>query len=234
MEQLPDGIVDMILVDPPYNKTHNRWDSIIPIDKMFEQFLRVSKENACIAIFCDGLFMADLMKSQSKIWKYNLIWDKVLSTGFLNSNKMPLRQHEEICIFYRKPPIYNPQKVPGKQNHSKGSVKTNKNHNYGEYGFADNREELGEMKHPTSILRFQKPHPSVCLHPTEKSLDLCEWFIKTYTNQGDLVLDCCCGSGTTCLAALKNNRNYIGMEIEEQYCRVAENRIREYQLSLVS
>ena len=114
MKQIPDGMIDMILVDPPYNRTKNKWDFIIPLDKMWEQFLRIAKENACIAIFCDGMFMADLMTSQRKIWRYNLVWDKVLTSGFLNANKMPLRQHEEICIFYRKPPVYNPQKIPVK------------------------------------------------------------------------------------------------------------------------
>ena len=228
MKQIPDGMIDMILVDPPYNRTKNKWDFIIPLDKMWEQFLRIAKENACIAIFCDGMFMADLMTSQRKIWRYNLVWDKVLTSGFLNANKMPLRQHEEICIFYRKPPVYNPQKIPGKKCHSKGKEKTNRNNNYGEYDFVDNGEQLGEMKHPTSILTFPKPHPSITLHPTEKSLELCEWLIKTYTSKGAIILDCCVGSGTTCLAAIKNGRNYIGMDIEEQYCKVTENRIADY------
>lgn len=228
MKQLPDDSVDMILTDLPYSRTKNHWDVIIPLEPMWEQYLRIAKENACIALFADGMFMADLMKSQESIWKYNLVWDKVLTSGFLNANRMPLKAHEEICIFYRKPPVYNPQKVPGNRNHSKGSKKVNKNHNYGDYGFVDNHETLGEMKHPTSILRFQKPHPSKSLHPTEKSVELCEWLIKTYTNPRGIVLDSCIGSGTTCLAAIKNDRYYIGIDLEEQYCRVAENRIREY------
>ena len=228
MKQIPDGTVDMILADPPYNRTKNQWDTIIPLDKMWEQYLRIAKKNACIAIFADGLYMADLMISQRKIWRYNLIWDKVLTTGFLNANKMPLRKHEEICIFYRKPPTYNPQKIRGKMNHSKGAFKENNNHNYGEYGFVDNSKILGEMKHPTSILTFPKPHSSVARHPTEKSLELCEWLVKTYTNTGELVLDNCVGSGTTCLAAIKNNRNFIGIELSEKYCTIAENRINEY------
>lgn len=228
MKQLPDDSVDMILVDPPYQRTQNKWDTIIPLDEMWKQFLRVAKENAVIAIFCDGMFMADIMTSQRKLWRYNLVWDKVLSSGFLNANKMPLRRHEEICIFYRKPPIYNPQKVKGKPNHSKGSQKKINNNDYGEYGFVDNHEVLGDMKHPTSILEFQKPHPSKALHPTEKSLELCEWLIKTYTRRGDLILDSCCGSGTTCLASIRCERDYIGMELDEKYFKIANNRINEY------
>lgn len=227
MKEISDESVDMILVDPPYERTHNKWDSIIPLNEMWEQYLRIIKSNGCIAIFADGMFMADLMKSQEKIWRYNLIWDKVLSTGFLNANKQPLRIHEEICIFYKKPPVYHPQKVLGAMNHSKGKKKVCDNNNYGKYEFVDNREELGEWKHPTSILRFQKPHPSVVMHPTEKSVELCEWLIKSYTNEDELVLDSCAGSGSTCIAAINTNRKFIGMEMDEHYFEVAKNRIQE-------
>lgn len=227
MKEISDESIDMILVDPPYERTHNKWDSIIPLNEMWEQYLRIIKSNGCIAIFADGMFMADLMKSQEKIWRYNLIWDKVLSTGFLNANKQPLRVHEEICIFYKKPPVYHPQKVLGAMNHSKGKKKVCDNNNYERYEFVDNREELGEWKHPTSILRFQKPHPSVVTHPTEKSVELCEWLIKSYTNEGELVLDSCAGSGSTCIAAINTNRKFIGMEMDGHYFGVAKNRIQE-------
>ena len=227
MKEISDESIDMILVDPPYERTHNKWDSIIPLNEMWEQYLRIIKSNGCIAIFADGMFMADLMKSQEKIWRYNLIWDKVLSTGFLNANKQPLRVHEEICIFYKKPPVYHPQRVLGAMNHSKGKKKVCDNNNYGKYEFVDNREELGEWKHPTSILRFQKPHPSVVTHPTEKSVELCEWLIKSYTNEGELVLDNCAGSGSTCIAAINTNRKFIGMEMDGHYFGVAKNRIQE-------
>lgn len=228
MKDISDESIDMILADPPYQRTHNKWDSIIPIDKMWEQYLRIIKPNGCIAIFADGMFMADLMKSQEKLWRYNLVWDKVLSTGFLNANKQPLRVHEEICIFYKKPPTYNPQKTLGTMNHNRGAKKEYNNNNYSHYNFVDNREKLGEWKHPTSILKFSKPHPSVCLHPTEKSVELCEWLIKTYTNEGETVLDNCAGSGTTCIAAINTNRNYIAMESEERYYRVMQNRISQH------
>lgn len=227
MPDIPDESIDMILVDPPYQRTQNKWDSIIPLDKMWEQYLRIIKPNGCMAIFADGMFMADLMKSQAKLWRYNLVWDKVLSSGFLNANKQPLRVHEEICIFYKKPPTYNPQKVFGEMNHSKGRKKSCDNNNYGKYNFIDNREELGELKHPTSILRFQKPHPSVSVHPTEKSVELCEWLIKSFTNEGATVLDSCMGSGTTGVACLNTNRIFIGMELDDNYFQIAKSRIQE-------
>ena len=227
MPDIPDESIDMILVDPPYQRTQNKWDSIIPLDKMWEQYLRIIKPNGCMAIFADGMFMADLMKSQAKLWRYNLVWDKVLSSGFLNANRQPLRVHEEICIFYKKPPTYNPQKILGEMNHSKGKKKSCDNNNYGKYNFVDNREELGELKHPTSILRFQKPHPSVSVHPTEKSVELCEWLIKSFTNEGATVLDSCMGSGTTGIACLNTNRIFIGMELDDNYFQISKNRIQE-------
>ena len=123
MELLPeiqDGSVDMVLCDMPYGSTQNTWDQKLPLDKLWEQYSRIVKEHGAICLFADGMFLADLMKSNRKMWRYNLIWDKVIPTGFLNANRMPLRRTEEIAVFYRKQPLYHPQKVPGKPNHSKG------------------------------------------------------------------------------------------------------------------
>lgn len=222
--------IDMILCDLPYGTTRNRWDVIIPFNKLWEQYNRIIKDKGCIALFCDGMFMADLMTSNRKMWRYNLVWDKVLTSGFLNANRMPLRQHEEIAIFYKKMPTYNPQKVKGKPNHSKGKPKINANNNYGEFDFADNSKELGDMKHPTSILTFSKTHPSKMLHPTEKSVECCEWLIKTYTNEGELVLDSCVGSGTTAIACINTGRNYIGFEINTTYSDIANKRLLDVVL----
>lgn len=225
MKSIPDQSIDMILCDLPYGITKNKWDSVIPFDELWTAYKRVIKENGVIALFADGMFEAKLMLSNPSMWRYNLVWDKVLTSGFLNANRMPLRCHEEICIFYKKQPVYNPQKVIGKQNHSKGKPKVNANENYGEYGFVDNHEALGNLKHPKSILTFPKPHPSVMVHPTQKSLKLCEWLIRTYTNQGDIVLDNCMGSGTTCLAAKNTGRRYIGFENKEEYYNIAYSRL---------
>jgi site-specific DNA-methyltransferase (adenine-specific) len=173
--------------------------------------------------------MAELMLSNKKMWKYNLVWDKVLPTGFLNANKQPMRSHEEIVIFYKSQPTYNPQKTKGKPNHSKGTPKDCANNNYGDFDFVDNREELGEMKHPKSIVTVQKPHPSTMLHPTQKPTELLEWLIKTYTNEGDVVLDNCMGSGSTGVACVNTHRDFIGIELTDEYFAIAKERIEKHQ-----
>ena len=229
MKNIPDKSIDMILCDLPYGQTKNKWDSIIPFEKLWEQYNRIIKDNGAIVLFANGMFTAELMMSNKKMWKYNLVWDKVLTSGFLNANRMPLRQHEDICVFYKKLPTYNPQKFEGKPNHSKGKPKENANNNYGEFNFIDNSAKHGNMKHPTSIVTFSKPHPSKMLHPTEKSIDLCEWLIKTYTNENEVVLDNCMGSGSTGVACINANRKFIGIELEEKYFNIAKNRIEEAQ-----
>lgn len=225
MKNIEDKSVDLILCDLPYGRTHNRWDSVIPFEDLWSNYERIIKDNGAIVLFADGLFMAELMLSNKKIWRYNLVWDKVLTSGFLNANKQPLRQHEEIVVFYKKQPTYNPQKVKGSKNHSKGSVKVNNNNNYNKYDFIDNKDMLGDMKNPKSILTFSKSHPSVMVHPTEKPVALLEWLIKTYTNEGEIVLDNCMGSGSTGVACKNLNRQFIGIEKDEKYFNIAKERI---------
>lgn len=229
MKDIPDGSVDMVLCDLPYGITRNKWDSTLPLDQIWACYRRVVKPTGAVCLFVDGLFMALLMLSEPKMWRYNLVWDKVLSTGFLNANRMPLRRTEEICVFYRKLPTYNPQKTKGRMNHSTGAASTGSSHNYGDYNVVDNREELGEMKHPTSLISIPKPHPSVSVHPTEKPVALCEWLIRTYTNEGETVLDNCMGSGSTGVACVNTGRNFIGMELDAGYYAIADSRIREAQ-----
>ena len=169
----------------------------------------------------------EVMKSNQKNWKYNLIWNKVLTSGFLNANRMPLRQHEDICVFYKKSPTYNPQKSKGKPCHSKGKPKENKNNNYGSFNFVDNSKELGDMKHPTSIITVSKPHPSKMVHPTQKPVDLLECLIKTYTNEGELVLDNCMGAGSTGVACQNTGRKFIGIELDDKYFEISKSRLNE-------
>lgn len=227
MKSLPEKSIDLILCDLPYGRTQNRWDTVLPYSQLWDRYLWVIKDNGAILLFADGLFMAELMLSNKKMWRYNIVWDKVLTSGFLNANRMPLRSHEEIVVFYNKQPTYNPQKTIGEKNHSQGKPKTNQNNNYGEHGFVDNREELGNMKHPKSIITFSKPHPSVSQHPTQKPVDLLEYLIKTYTNEGDTVLDNCMGSGSTGVACINTGRNFIGMELDESFFRIATERITD-------
>jgi len=227
MKNIPDGSVDMILADLPYGTTQNKWDSIIDLDSLWQQYERVIKDNGAIVLTAQDKFTAKLMLSNEKIHRYNWVWNKILTSGFLNANRMPLRVHEDVCVFYKKLPIYNPQKEAGEKNHSKGSMKTDVNNNYGKYGKVDNTKELGNLKHPKSIITFQKPHPSKSLHPTEKPIELMEYLIKTYTNENETVLDNTMGSGTTGVACKNLNRNFIGIELDEKYFEIAKDRIEK-------
>ena len=231
MNDIPDKSIDMILCDLPYERTKNKWDSIIPLDLLWKNYNRIIKDNGCIALFSDGLFMVDLVNSNRRNWRYNLVWDKVLTSGFLNANRQPLRQHEEIVIFYKKQPTYNPQFTEGQPLHGMGSkfrVKKNENNNYGNFNSCSNpsaEREGDTKKYPRSILTFPRKASCNMLHPTEKSVELCEWLIKTYTNENELVLDNCMGSGTTAVACKNTNRHFIGIELEESYFNIAKERI---------
>lgn len=227
LKAIPDKSVDLIITDPPYGTTRNTWDNKVPLGQLWAECKRVIKDNGAILIFSDGLFMAELMLSEPKLWRYNLVWDKVLTSGFLNANRMPLRQTEEVCVFYKKAPTYHPQKTKGKKNHSKGKPADYANNNYGSFNFQDNAEELGDLKHPTSLVSFSKPHPSVAVHPTQKPVALLEYLIKTYSDPGDTVLDPFMGSGSTAVASLRTGRNYVGFELSAEYCQIAEQRIAD-------
>lgn len=233
MKQLiKEGVmVDLVVCDPPYNVTRNKVDQdILDLEKMWDCLNKLVKPNGAVILFGQDKFTLKLMMSNLKNHRYNLIWDKVIPTGFLNANRMPLRSHEDICVFYKKQPVYNPQKSKGKPNHSKGKPKQNQNNNYGEFGFVDNREELGDMKHPKSILTFQKPHPSVTLHPTEKPIELLEFLVKSYSNENETILDFTMGSGSTGVACLNTNRKFIGIELDEKYFEIAKNRIENHEV----
>ena len=226
MKNIPNGSIDMILCDLPYGTTKNKWDSVIPFDELWKHYNRIVKNNGVIILFAQGLFSSALIQSNTKMFRYNIIWDKRLPTGFLNANRMPLRVHEEILVFYKKLPTYHPQKSKGNKNHKRGSKHVNPtNYNYNQYIGKDNAEELGEMKHPTSIVSFTKPHPSVAVHPTQKPVDLLEYLINTYTNEGDVVLDNCMGSGSTGVACVRTNRSFIGIELDSKYFLIARERI---------
>ena len=237
LPSIPDGCAELIVCDLPYgilNKDAEggKWDSQIPLEPLWREFLRVTKPNAAIILFAQGMFTAQLMMSQPKLWRYNLIWDKCRSSGFLNANRMPLRSHEDICVFYRELPVYNPQMTPaekGRESHTRGKAQTAEagertNRCYGSFGGVPDGDLT--MKFPNSILRFPRPH---CTgnHPTEKSVDLCRWLIRSYSNPGDTVLDPTMGSGTTGVAAVLEDRDFVGIEREEKYFAVASRRIEE-------
>lgn len=225
MKMIPDKSIDMILCDLPYGTTQNKWDVIIPFEPLWREYERVIKPNGAIVLNCSQPFTSMLLMSNPKLFRYSLTWEKTTPTGHLNAKKMPLRKHEDILVFYKKLPTYNPQKTTGhvrkvsKAEHKKNCVKTS---NYGEHGLTtyDSTE-----RYPTSVLKFATDKQKEALHPTQKPVVLYEWFIKTYTNEGQTVLDNCIGSGTTAIACINTNRNYIGFELDKQYYDIANERI---------
>lgn len=229
MTKIADESIDMILCDLPYGTTaRNKWDVVIPFEVLWKQYNRIIKSNGAIVLFANGMFTSNLMQSNKKMWRYNLVWDKVLPSGFLNANRMPLRNHEDICVFYKKLPTYNPQMSKGNPCHSRGECigksqeEFSRNTNYGKFNAVQTN---GDMKFPKSIITFQKPHPSTAVHETQKPVELLEWLIKTYTNPNELVLDNCMGSGSTGVACVNTGRNFIGIEREQKYFDIAVNRI---------
>ena len=232
MKCIPDGSVDCIICDLPYevlNKgnKHSQWDRLIPFDKLWEQYERIIKPNGAIVLFAQGMFTAKLMTSNEKLWRYNLIWQKGgRCSGFLNAKRMPLREHEDIVVFYKSLPIYNPQMTKGIPNHTRGRMDGEQtNRCYGTFGKP--KDYISDEKYPRSILNFQKPHPQI--HPTQKPVSLIEYLIKTYTNEGETILDNCMGSGTTAVAAIRTKRNFIGFELQKEYFDIANKRIKDEQ-----
>lgn len=228
MKQVPDKSIDLILCDLPYGTTRNSWDEVIPFDKLWAQYNRIIKDNGAILLFAQGKFYVNLVSSNMKMFRYDLVWDKELVSGFLNAKRMPLRRHEQVAVFYKHLPTYNPQFTQGKPLHSKGTAYQTKeltNNNYGDFKATDDNRAGSTEKYPTSIIKFQKPHPSVCVHPTQKPIELLEYLIKTYTNEGDTVLDNCMGSGSTGVACKNTNREFIGIELDEKYFKVACERL---------
>ena len=236
MKDIPDRSIDMILCDLPYGVTRNKWDSVIPLDDLWGHYKRIIKDNGAIVLFGQGLFTARLMLSNEKMFRYSLIWEKDRPSGFLNAKRMPLRSHEDILVFYKKLPTYNPQFWEGLPLHGMGTKYKEgglENNNYGEFSSQTNpsANRAGDtMKYPRSVLTFKKEHPPI--HPTQKSLGLVEWLVSTYTNEGEVVLDNCMGSGTTGVACMDTNRNFIGMELDEGYFNIAKERIENHEVKI--
>ncbi len=228
MSMLPDHSFDAIICDLPYGSTRNKWDTVIPFDELWEQYTRLVKERGAIILFGQGMFTAQLMTSNPRWWRYNLIWEKTQPTGFLNSHKMPLRAHEDICVFYKSLPEYHPIMTKGVRKVSSAVSKRNsvKSSNYGEHQHTDYDSEL---RYPTSVIRFPKDIQHSAIHPTQKPVALMEWLIRTYTKPGDVILDNCMGSGTTAIACISTGRRYVGFENDERYWRCAEQRIAEFR-----
>jgi site-specific DNA-methyltransferase (adenine-specific) len=228
MKRIPPASVDMILADLPYATTQNAWDSLIPLDLLWAEYKRVAKNNAAIVLTAQTPFDKVLGCSNLEMLKYEWIWEKTESTGFLNAKKMPLKSHENVLVFYRALPTYNPQMTPGKPyKYKKDSISST---NYGNSNGTDLIVNDGK-RYPKSILVFQKDKG---LHSTQKPVSLFQCLIRTYTNEGDLVLDSCCGSATTAIAAIKANRRYICIEKDLDYYSAAVERIKAYRVGTES
>ena len=221
MKDIPDESIDMILCDLPYGTTKNKWDSVIPLNKLWKSYERIIKDNGAIVLFSQMPFSAELVHSNLKLFKYEWIWQKDNGTGFLNAKKMPLKIHENILVFYKKLPLYNPQMRTGFKPYKckQGRHSTN----YGAYEQGHITESNGE-RYPIDIIKFKKDSG---LHPTQKPVELLEYLIKTYTNENETVLDNCMGSGSTGVACVNTNRDFIGYELNEEYFNIAQNRLRE-------
>lgn len=227
MKNIPDKSIDMILCDLPYGTTRNKWDSIIPLDELWKHYNRIIKDNGAIVLFAQIPFNIVLGNSNLKLLKYEWIWKKDSGTGHLNSKIMPLKNHENILVFYKKTPTYNPQFTKGKPyvcKNGKGSS------NYGEQISILTSND--GYRYPLSILEFKRDKSK--LHPTQKPVELLEYLIKTYTNEGDVVLDNCMGSGSTLVACIKTNRHYIGFDISQEYFEITKKRIEEAKYGQMS
>ena len=219
MKEIPDGSVDMILTDPPYGTTACKWDSIIPLEPMWEQLKRIIKPNGAIVMTASQPFTTALIASNMKMFSYCLIWEKSKPVGHLNAKRKPMNKHEDVVLFAKKQPTYNPQGL--KAISPRLVSRSNKGGIYGESaGKPSVRKFTG---YPNSILRFNSQNGE--LHPTQKPVALMEYLIKTYTNEGETVLDFTMGSGTTGVACVNTSRHFIGIELDETYFNIAKERV---------
>lgn len=225
MKRLADGSIDMILTDLPFSITDAPWDNKIPFAPMWEQFKRVTKRNAAVALFASGKFLIELAASNLRDYRYKWCWQKTMPVNFLNSKRMPLRVHEDILIFYAALPTYNPQFTQGKP-YKKGRPATSRLYvPNGGKGF-DERGSLNVdgRRYPIDVQQFKQPQGA---HPTQKPTALLEYLIRTYTNEGETVLDATMGSGSTGVACVNTNRNFNGFEIEKNFYDIAQKRLEK-------
>ncbi|MFT7880936.1 MAG: DNA methyltransferase, partial [Sulfurimonas sp.] len=228
MPKIKDKSVDLVLCDLPYGTTKNEWDTIIPYGLLWEQYGRIIKDNGAILLFSQSPFDKELAMSNIDLFRYEWIWEKTEATGFLNSSKMPLKAHENILVFYKKLPTYNPIMTKGAKKVSRVShrIKCKESSNYGKHSMVT-KDYCSDERYPRSVLKFPKDKQKQQLHPTQKPLAPIKYFIETYSNKGDVVLDNCVGSGTTPVGCIHTGRYYIGMEKFKDIKDVADLRVKE-------
>jgi len=224
MPQIPDKSVDMILCDLPYGTTQNKWDSVIDLPTLWREYMRIIKDNGAIVLTSQGVFTARLILSNEEWFRYKIVWIKSKSTNFLNAKKQPLRKHEDICVFYKQQPVYHPQMQQG-ESYDKGVRKDQFTGSYGD--FRPVHVKSDGLRYPNDVVFFEEqPHDDYVYvktaesegrvyHPTQKPVELGRYLIRTFTDPGDIVLDNACGSGSFLVAAALENRNYIGIEKNE-------------------
>ena len=228
MKDIPDKSIDMILCDLPYGTTQAKWDEIIPFDNLWDIYNRVIKDNGAIVLFGSEPFSSKLRMSNLKMYKYDWIWQKPNGTGFLNAKKQPLRVYENICVFYKKQPTYNPQMRKGEPyiwNSKRGQSES-----YNKHDEINHKIENAGERFPVNILDFKQERG---LHPNQKPIELLEYLINTYTHEGEVILDNTMGSGSTGVAAMNLHRKFIGIELDEKYFEIASNRIKEVSQTIV-
>ena len=222
MKKIKEKSIDMILCDLPYGMTKNSWDVVIPFDKLWSEYNRIIKDNGAIVLFGSQPFTSLMITSNLNMFRYCLVWEKNKFSDFLNSKRKPMKTNEDIAIFYKKQPTYNPQywySTPYTRWNTQTAV--DKQSNYGTH--KENFVESDGKRLPTTVLKFNRVERP--LHPTQKPTDLLEWLIKTYTNENDVVLDNCMGVGSTGVACKNINRKFIGIELEKKYYEIARNSI---------
>jgi site-specific DNA-methyltransferase (adenine-specific) len=219
MRDIPDGSVDMILCDLPYGTTACKWDAIIPFEPLWEQYERIIKDNGAIVLTASQPFTTTLAYSNIKNFRYSWVWEKEQGVNFLMAKKQPLKVHEDVLVFYKKQPTYNPQMTKGKPYVSGKGTSGDVTGNVTKV-----QTENSGTRYPRSVIKVNR---ETGLHPTQKPVALFEYLIRTYTNEGEVVLDNCIGSGTTAVAAINTNRQFIGIEREPEYVEIANKRIEE-------
>lgn len=235
MRTIPPSSIDLVLTDPPYGTTQIEWDKPLDWDEIWKEIKRITKPNAAIILFSSQPFTTDLIQSNRKMFRYEIIWEKTLPSGFLNAKRMPLRTHENILVFYKNLPTYNPQKSKvkrsdvGRERHNSGRA-----NQYNEFRNDDWRWVEDGTRYPTDVIKFSNWNGALfgktdkaTKHPTQKPVGLLEYLIKTYSDQGDTVLDFTMGSGSTGIACANTNRNFIGIELDAGYFKLADTRISD-------
>lgn len=222
MSRIETGTVDLVLCDLPYGTTHCAWDTVIPFEPLWEQYSRVVKPNGALVFMAAQPFATDLINSNRKLFRYDLVWEKTSPVGFANANRMPMRSHELILLFYKRLPSYHPQ---GLVELEKPLIRAGRHKCGGVYARLEKDTTRRYTNYPRSILRF--PFKGRRVHPTQKPLELFEYLVRTYSDAGGLVLDNCMGSGTTGVACVNSGRRFVGFETDEGYFEIARERIEE-------